>query len=466
MKTRIERDSMGEMAVPEGVLYGAQTARALQNFPVSGQGIGPEMIRAIGWIKQAAAEVNGALGRLDPRLAEAIARAAAEVAEGLHDAEFPVDLFQTGSGTSSHMNANEVIASRAAQLLGGRAGDRSLVHPNDHVNLGQSSNDVFPSAIHLAALVGIRQGLLPTLAGLQAAFERKAEAFWDVVKIGRTHLQDATPLRLGQELSGYAAQLGHAAAHVEASLGHLGELALGGTAVGTGIGAHPEQGARMATRLAELARLPPGSLREAPNHFEAQGAQDAAVQTSGALRTLAVALLKIASDLRLLASGPRLGLGELLLPAVQPGSSIMPGKVNPVIAESLIQVCVQVVGNDAAITWGGALGQLELNTLLPVIARNLLEQIRLLTRGMEMFRERLVEGLEADRARIAALGEQSLGLATALVPHLGYDAAAELAKEARDTGRTVREVALGRGLLSPALLAEVLDLERQTAPMA
>lgn len=464
MKTRIERDTMGEMAVPAEALYGAQTARAVANFPISGQPIGREMIQALGWIKQAAAEVNRDLGKLPADLAEAIAQAAAEVAEGRHDAHFPVDVFQTGSGTSSNMNANEVIARLAAARLGGGAGAAARVHPNDHVNLGQSSNDVFPSAIHLAALKGLEEALLPALDALAEAFEAKAAAFDDVVKIGRTHLQDATPIRLGQELSGYAAQLRHGATHLEASLPHLGELALGGTAVGTGVNTHPEFGARMAARLTLLSGLPPGRLREAPNHFEAQGAQDAAVQVSGALKTLAVSLLKIANDLRWLASGPRLGLGELRIPAVQPGSSIMPGKVNPVIAESVIQVCAQVIGNDAAITLGGAFGVLELNTMLPLIARNLLEQIRLLARAMAVFREKLVLGLEPRRDRIEALREESLALATALVPHLGYDAAAELAKASEQSGRTIRELAGERGVLPPDVLAAALDLRRQTGP--
>lgn len=464
MKTRIEQDTMGEVEVPEDALYGAQTARAVAAFPVSGQGIGRDMIQALGWIKQAAAMVNLELGKLDRPLAEAIAQAAAEVAEGQYDDHFPVDLFQTGSGTNSNMNANEVIANLAARRLGGTVGERRLVHPNDHVNLGQSSNDVFPSAIHLAAVRRIRLGLLPALDELRRSFEAKAAELDHVVKIGRTHLQDATPIRLGQELSGYAAQLGQGAAHIEASLGHLGELALGGTAVGTGLNTHPEFGARMASRLVRLAGLGEGSLVEAPNHFEAQGAQDACVQASGAMKTLAVSLLKIASDLRLLSSGPRLGLGELCLPALLPGSSIMPGKVNPVIAESVIQVCAQVIGNDTAITWGGAYGVLELNTMLPLISRNLLEQVRLLSGAMTIFREKLVEGMEADTGHIEALRDRSLALVTALVPHIGYDAAAELAKACHASGRTVREVALEQGLLPPEELELALDLRRQTGP--
>ncbi len=461
MTHRIEQDSMGEMKVPADALYGAQTARAVENFPVSGQPLPPELIRALGWIKQAAAEVNRDLGKLAPKLAAAIAEAAAEVAAGKHDDQFPVDVFQTGSGTSSNMNANEVIANLAIERLGGRRGSKDPVHPNDHVNQGQSSNDVFPSAIHVAAVLALETELLPALQRLAAAFEERAAAFDDVVKIGRTHLQDATPIRLGQELSGYAAQLRKGALHVQQRLDHLRELALGGTAVGTGLNTHPEFGQRMAARLSELAGV---ALTEAPNHFEAQGAQDAAVQASGALKGLAAALMKIANDLRWLGSGPRLGLGELRIPPVQPGSSIMPGKVNPVIAESVIMVCAQVIGDDAAVTLGGLYGVLELNTMLPLIGRNLIEQIRLLSRASEIFREKLVQGLQADRARIAALREQSLALATALAPLVGYDAAAGLAKEAHASGRTVREVAEQRGVLTAAQLAEALDPGRQTEP--
>ncbi len=461
MTHRVERDSMGEFRVPAEALYGAQTARAVDNFPVSGQGIGRDLIQALGWIKRAAAEVNQELGKLPSHLAEAITAAADEVAEGRHDAQFPVDVFQTGSGTSSNMNANEVIANLAIKRLGGQIGTRDPVHPNDHVNLGQSSNDVFPTAIHVAAVRALEQGLLPALEALEQALAHKAAAFDDVVKIGRTHLQDAVPIRLGQELSGYAAQVGHARRHLQASLWHLQELAIGGTAVGTGLNTHPEFGARMAARLSQLAGA---ELREALNHFEAQGAQDAAVQASGSLKTTATALMKIANDLRWLASGPRLGLGELELPAVQPGSSIMPGKVNPVIAESLIMVCAQVIGNDAAVTLGGLYGVLELNTMLPLIGRNLLEQIHLLTRATTVFRERLVQGLTVNRARIEALREQSLALATALAPHIGYDAAARLAKESHATGRTIRELARERGVLPDAELEAALDLAHQTAP--
>jgi len=461
MNTRDEQDSMGVVRVPTQALYGAQTARAVDNFPISGRGIGPRMIHALGMIKHAAAEVNRDLGLLDGRLAEAILAAAREVMDGGLDEHFPVDVFQTGSGTSSNMNANEVIANRAIQVLGGELGSRSPVHPNDHVNLGQSSNDVFPGAIHLAAVTALEGELMPALEALRSALQVKAEAFDDVVKTGRTHLQDATPIRLGQELSGYVSQLDHATKHLEHATGHLRELAVGGTAVGTGLNTHPEFGRRMAARLGELAGV---RLTEAENHFEAQAAQDAAVQASGALKGLAVALIKIANDIRWLGSGPRLGLGELLIPAVQPGSSIMPGKVNPVIAEALIMACGQVIGNDAAITLGGLYGTLELNTMLPLIARNLLEQIQLLASGMTVFNVKLVQGLEADRERIASLNERSLGLVTALAPRVGYDRAAEIAKQAHASGRTVREVARALKVLPDDELERALDIRRQTEP--
>ena len=459
MSQRTEQDTMGEVTIPAGALYGAQTARAVENFPISGRGLGREMIRALGLIKHAAAAVNQELGLLEPHLADAIEAAALEVARGTLDEHFPVDVFQTGSGTSSNMNANEVIANRAIQLLGGEVGSRHPVHPNDHVNMGQSSNDVFPTALHVAAVTSLEGRLLPALEQTRDAMQQKAEQLDGVVKTGRTHLQDATPIRLGQELSAFVSQLDHAGAHLRDAMPHLRELAQGGTAVGTGINTHPEFGQRMARKLSELCGT---ELSEAPNHFEAQAAQDAVVQTSGSLKTLAVGLIKMANDLRWLASGPRLGLGELVLPAVQPGSSIMPGKVNPVIAESLIQVCAQVIGNDAAITLGGLYGSFQLNTMMPLLARNLLEQIDLLAAGMSTFSEKLVRGLEADTARIDALNERSLSLATALAPRLGYDAATALAKEAHRTGRTIREVALEQELLPAEELELLLDPRSQT----
>jgi fumarate hydratase, class II len=461
MKTRIERDSMGEFEVPQAMLYGAQTARAVANFPVSGQGIGREMIRALGLIKKAAASVNRDLGLLDPALAAAMIEAADEVADGQLDGHFPVDVFQTGSGTSSNMNANEVIANRAIQILGGVVGSKSPVHPNDHVNLGQSSNDVFPSAIHIAALGSLEDKLLPALDGLQKSLSAKARDFDDVVKIGRTHLQDATPIRLGQEISGYASQIEHGIRRLKHARAHLRELAIGGTAVGTGINTHPSFGARMAEALSKSLGF---ELVEAKNHFEAQGAQDAAVQASGALKTVAVSLMKIANDLRFLASGPRLGLGEISLPEVQPGSSIMPGKVNPVMAESLIMVCAQVIANDSAITLGGLYGNFELNVMLPLIARNLLEQIHLLAAASSQFNHKLVAGMSANRAWIEGRNEQSLALATALAPTIGYERAADIAKESFETTRTVREIATEREVLPAEELTRILDLRRQTEP--
>jgi fumarate hydratase class II len=452
---------MGELRVPGDALFGAQTARAVENFPISGQRLGRDMIRALGAIKRAAAEVNVKLGRLDARVAAAIAAAAREVAEHELDQHFPVDVFQTGSGTSSNMNANEVIANRANQRLGAPLGAKAPVHPNDHVNLGQSSNDVFPTAIHLAAVCSIRERLMPALTALHQALAAKASEFDEIVKIGRTHLQDATPIRLGQVFSGYAAQVEHGMRNLESAVPQLSELALGGTAVGTGLNTHREFGRRVAERLSDMTGH---GFREAANHFQAQASQDAAVNASGALRTLAVSLMKIANDIRWLGSGPRLGLGELSIPPVQPGSSMMPGKVNPVIAESLIMVCAQVIGNDAAITLGGFYGNFELNTMLPLIARNLLEQIALLASGCRVFTDKLIVGLRANDAHITARNEQSLSLATALAPHIGYDAAAELAKDAHETGRTVRELARERQMLPETDLERVLDLRRQTEP--
>jgi len=451
---------MGEMEVPAEALYGAQTARAVGNFTVSGEGIGRAVIGALGLVKAAAAEVNRDLGLLDAETANAVVRASREVAEGALDGHFPVDVFQTGSGTSSNMNANEVIANRAVQLMGGEVGSRA-VHPNDQVNMGQSSNDVFPTAVHVAARVEVENELLPALRRMHDCLKGKAREFAPIVKTGRTHLQDATPIRLGQEFSGFASQVEHAADHIRQACGHLEELAVGGTAVGTGANTHPEFGRRVAARISSSTGI---GFREAPNHFEAQAAQDAAVQMSGSLKTAAVALMKIANDIRWLGSGPRLGLGELEIPAVQPGSSIMPGKVNPVIAESLIMACAQVVGNDTAISIGGLCGNFQLNTMLPLIGRNLLQQIGLLARGADMFTGKLLEGLRADRGRIESRNERSLSLATALAPVIGYDMAAEIAKAAHRTGRTVLEVAREKGVLPEEELVVLLDPAGQTGP--
>jgi fumarate hydratase, class II len=423
---RIERDSMGDMEVPAAALYGPETARAVHNFPVSGRRFPRSFIRALGMVKSAAASMNGRLGHLPAALAASIEAAAEQVVEGRYDEEFPVDIFQTGSGTSTNMNANEVI------------GHLARAHPNDHVNRGQSSNDVVPTAMHIAVAESLAARLLPAMRQLGASLERKMAEFHDIVKIGRTHLQDAVPIRMGQEFSGYARQVEAARERIEAALPGVYELPLGGTAVGTGLNAPPgfAQGA-----IAEIARRTGLPFVEARNHFEAQAARDAACFLSGALRTYAVALTKIANDIRWLGSGPRCGLGELKLPAVQPGSSIMPGKVNPVIAESLLMVCAQVIGYDAVIVWCAAAGNFELNAMMPVMAFDLLDGIELLAAGTRNFAEKLIDGLEADRPRAEGFVEQSLAMGTALTGEIGYEQAAVLVKEAHATGRTVRDVA-------------------------
>jgi fumarate hydratase, class II len=456
--TRMERDSMGEMSVPAEALYGAQTARAIENFPISNLRFPREFICALGLIKKQAAVTNAELQLLDPNLATAICDAAREVQEGKWDAQFVVDIFQTGSGTSTNMNANEVIATRATQLLRKEKPDAPRVHPNDHVNRGQSSNDVIPTAIHLAAFHSIREQLAPALRELHAELNRKSTEFWDVLKIGRTHLQDATPIRLGQEFSGYASQIEHALKRLESVEVNLGELALGGTAVGTGLNTHPEFARKTIARLAHETGLP---LRGAANHFEAQSAKDACVELSGALKTIAISLLKIANDIRFLGSGPRLGYGELKLPATQPGSSIMPGKVNPVMCEMLMQVSAQVVGNDAAVTFAASHGNFELNVMMPVLAHNLLQSIAILSAGAATFARRCVAGLEANRDHCQAGVEESLALCTSLAPLVGYDKAAEIAKTAHATGRTVREVAQETSGLDAATLNRALDPWKQ-----
>ena len=456
---RIERDSMGEMQVPAGAYYGASTQRAVLNFPISDLRFPRSFIRAIGLIKLAAAEVNRDLGLLDPKLAEAISAAAREVADGRLDDQFVLDIFQTGSGTSTNMNANEVIANRAIQLLGGQIGSRQ-VHPNDHVNICQSSNDVIPTAIHLAALMRIEQELIPALEKLEAATRRKAEEFWPIVKTGRTHLQDATPIRLGQEFLGFAGQAGRAIRRLRHAAEELREVALGGTAVGTGINAHPEFAARVCRRMSELAGV---SIHETTNHFQAQNTLDNAVQASGALKTIAVSLMKIANDLRWMGSGPRAGFGEIDLPAVQPGSSIMPGKVNPVIAESLAMVCTQVIGNDLTVSVAGQSGNFEINVMMPVAAYNLLQSIDILASATDNLVEQCIEGIEAT-ARGPEMVERGLMLTTSLAPVIGYDAAAELAKEAYKTGRTIRELARERTRLSDEELDRILDPAAMTEP--
>ena len=459
-ETRIEYDSLGSMTVPATALYGAQTARAIENFPVSGMTFPRAFLRALGMIKEQAACVNLELGLLEEWRAQAIAAAAAEMVSGALDSHFPLDIFQTGSATSTNMNANEVLANRASQLIGAQAGSLAI-HPNDHVNLCQSSNDVIPTAMHLATAVEIRERLIPALTGMQKVLGEKARTFDDIVTIGRTHLQDATPVRLGQIFGGYFRQVAIGGGELGRALDGLGELPLGGTAVGTGINTHPEFAQRVIANLAEATGL---HLREARDHFAAQAGKEHAVATSAALRTTAVALYKIANDIRFLGSGPRCGLGELKLPAVQPGSSIMPGKVNPVMAESLMQVCAQVVGNDATVALCGMSGNFELNVMMPVITHNLLQSTDLLSNAVKLFTERCLQGLEADRNRCESLVEESLAMCTALAPVIGYDRAAEIAKAAYASGRTVRAVALEMGILPEDELARLLDPWPQTEP--
>jgi fumarate hydratase class II len=449
---------MGEVRVPAEAYYGASTQRAVENFPISDLRFGRRFIWAIGLIKAEAARVNQELGLLDDKVAEAIAQAAEEVAVGAFDEHFVVDIFQTGSGTSTNMNANEVIANRAAELLGDVRGSRR-VHPNDEVNAGQSSNDVIPSAIHLAAVVILREELIPALERLAEALEVKAERFDHIVKSGRTHLMDATPVRLGQEFDGYAAQARKSAERMEQVLPGLQELALGGHAVGTGLNAPEGFASRVIERVAQRTGYP---LREADDHFEAQASKDAAVMASGALRTVAISLFKIANDLRWMASGPSSGLAEIRLPELQPGSSAMPAKVNPVICEAVMQVAAQVIGNDASVAWAGANGNFELNVMMPVLAHNLLQSAELLAAAAEVFREKTVVGLEADEERARQLVERNTIIVTALAPAIGYDQAAEIAKEALRSGRGIREVTLEKGVLSPKQLDKLLDLHRMT----
>ena len=457
---RLERDSMGELKVPAGAYYGAQTMRAVLNFPISGLRFPRSFIRAVGQIKLAAAEVNHGLGLLDGKLVDAIVQAAQEVADGDLDDQFVVDIFQTGSGTSTNMNANEVVSNRAIELLGGTMGSRDPVHPNDHVNVGQSSNDVIPTAIHVAALGTINDGLVPALAHLQAELQRKSEEFMPITKTGRTHLQDATPIRLGQELLGHAGQIERGTERLMAAGVHLSEVALGGTAVGTGVNTHPEFAARVCARLTEMVG---SEVQETTNHFQAQSTLDAIVECSGALKTVAVSLMKIANDIRWLGSGPRAGIGEIELPEVQPGSSIMPGKVNPVIPESVCQVAAQVIGNDAAITIAGQSGNFEINVMMPVAAHNLLESIDILTSASRNLADQCVSGLVATK-RGPDTVHNGLAIVTTLVPHIGYDAAAAIAKEAQATGASVRDVAAERTELSDAELDEILDPDSMTEP--
>jgi fumarate hydratase class II len=446
---RIEHDTMGEVRVPTTARWGAQTQRAVENFPVSGTGLERSLIAALARIKGAAALANADLGVLDAEVGAAISQAADEVAEGDWDDQFPVDVFQTGSGTSSNMNANEVLANLASERLG------RPVHPNDHVNASQSSNDVFPSAIHLAAAEQVHRALLPALDYLVRALGAKAREFAEVVKSGRTHLMDATPVTLGQEFGGYAAQVEQGAVRIRSCLGRVGELPLGGTAVGTGINCPPGFARSVIERLAHQLDLP---LAEATDHFAVHGARDALVELSGHLRTLAVTLIKVGNDVRWMASGPRTGLAEIRLPDLQPGSSIMPGKVNPVLVEAMTQAAAQVIGNDATVAFAGSQGNFELNVYLPVIARNVLESIRLLANVVQLFAERCVAGIEADVERCRAYAESSPSLGTSLNPYIGYEKAAEVVKESVRTGRSVREIATERGLLTDAELDTALDV--------
>ena len=455
---RIERDSMGEVAVPDDALYGASTQRAVDNFPISDLRFGPRFVWALGLIKASAAEMNKSLGSVDAEKADSIIQAGEEMMEGRFNDQFVVDIFQTGSGTSTNMNANEVLANRATEILGGVIGSK-LVHPNDHVNAGQSSNDVIPTAMHVAAVAAMEEDLLPALRDLHAGLAAKAVEFDDVLKSGRTHLQDATPIRLGQEFSGYAAQVEYAALRIENVLPQLRALALGGTAVGTGINA-PKGFA--AGTIEIMNRRSGFSFTEADNHFEAQAAKDAYVDASGTLKTVATSMFKIVNDLRWLSSGPRSGIGEITLPSLQPGSSIMPGKINPVIPEAVMMIAARVIGNDLTITWGGANGNFELNVMMPVMAYAMLESIELLAAGAAVLKEKTVDGIVANVERAAWLLDQNAIIATALVPYIGYEKAGVVTKRAFAEGRSVREIALEMEVLPPDELAKALDVRPMT----
>jgi fumarate hydratase, class II len=461
VETRVEKDSMGEMAVPKDALYGASTQRAVLNFPVSGYRFSRPFIRALGLIKWGAAQANHDLGLLDAHRSALIVQAAEEVIEGKLDQHFPLDIFQTGSGTSTNTNTNEVIANRCAQLAGKPIGSREPVHPNDHVNMGQSSNDVIPSAIHVSAAEQLQDCLLPALDKLRSALSDKAKQFHHIIKIGRTHLMDATPVRLGQEFAGYAQQVEHGKARAEKAIEVLRELPLGGTAVGTGLNRHLDFPAKVMRHLHQRTGI---EFFEARNHFEAQSSKDAVVEASGQLKTIATSLFKIANDIRWLASGPRCGIGEIRLPPTQPGSSIMPGKVNPVLCESMMMVCAQVFGNDTVVTWSGANGNFELNVMMPVMAHNILESIRLLGNAADAFTEKCVVGIEANEERCRELVELSMAMVTSLAPKIGYDRAAEIAKESARTGKTVREICREKKVLLENELEGALDPVAMTQP--
>lgn len=460
-QTRSESDSLGTVEVPVDAYFGAQTVRARDNFPISDRRFGRPFIRAIGLVKWASAQANEDLDLLDKERSAAIQQAAREVMEGEHDDQFVVDIFQTGSGTSTNMNANEVISNRAIEIMGGELGSKEPIHPNDHVNMGQSSNDVIPTSIHVASVETLTEKLIPALETLQNSLEDKAEVFESVVKQGRTHLQDATPVGLGQEFSGHASQVKHGTERVTRASEELKELALGGTAVGTGLNRHEQFPQRTIQYINEETGI---TFREAENHFEAQGARDALVNASGALKTLAASLMKIANDVRWGSSGPRNGLGELEVDPVQPGSSIMPGKINPVIAESVCQVAAQVIGNDQAITVGGQSGNFQLNVMKPVMANNFMESVSILTSASKNFAENCIEGLSARREQCEKMVKRGLALVTALAPKIGYDQAAEISHEAHETGKTIREVALEKNLLPEEELDEILDPKRMTQP--
>ncbi|MBO9538256.1 class II fumarate hydratase [Herbaspirillum sp.] len=461
MKHRMERDTFGLIEVPDDRLWGAQTERSLHHFHISTERMPAELIVALAAVKRACATVNRDLGKLDGKKADAIIAAADEVIAGQHPLEFPLSVWQTGSGTQSNMNMNEVLANRASEILGGVRGEERLIHPNDDVNRSQSSNDIFPTAMHVAACMAVAAHLIPALHKLRATLQEKADKFADVVKIGRTHLQDATPLTLGQEFSGYVAQLAHAETGIIATLSGLSELAAGGTAVGTGLNAHPAFGERVAAELARHFGFP---FKTAPNKFAALAGHDALVAAHGGLKTLAAALMKIANDVRWLASGPRSGLGEITIPENEPGSSIMPGKVNPTQCEALTMLCAQVFGNDVALNIGGASGNFELNVFKPVIIHNFLQSVRLLADGMASFEEHCARGIEANRERIADLMERSLMLVTALAPHIGYDKAAKIAKQAHHDGTTLKEAALALGYVTEQQFAEWIKPEEMTHP--
>ena len=458
---RTEKDTMGEVKLSNDSYYGVQSQRAFENFQISKIKIPRPMISSIAMIKRSAAIVNHKLGLLDSKIKDAIVHASDEVIQGKFDNQFIVDIYQTGSGTSSNMNANEIIANRACEILKGKKGDKSLVHPNDHVNLGQSSNDVIPTAIHISSSIELTRRLIPELKLLKNCLDKKSKQFDKIIKIGRTHLQDATPITLGQEFSGYKQMISHSIDRIKNNFPFLFQLAQGGTAVGTGINTHKDFGKLIAKEISDITNI---KFKEAKNHFEAQATQDTVVELSGSLKTLSVSLYKIANDIRLLGSGPRTGLGELILPPVQPGSSIMPGKVNPVICESLIQVSAQVIGYDSAITLGGLGGFFELNLMLPLIAHNILESINILSNGTKMFRLRLLEGLEADKDKCKNYIEDSLAMCTSLVPIIGYDKAAQIAKKAHKTNKTIRQIVLEEKFLPKNELDKILNPFTMTKP--